>query len=65
MSLGTIALIIAGLLGFALGAYFAANVARELGVVFMGIGLVMQALALRQLRIARLNESQPEAGDER
>ncbi|MEL6239029.1 MAG: hypothetical protein AAFQ90_10610 [Pseudomonadota bacterium] len=61
MSGGTIALALAGLLGFCAGAYIAATGERVLGVALMGVGLVFQALTLRQLRIAKA-EDQDDAG---
>ena len=53
MNGATIALAIAGLVGFFAGAYLAATGDREIGIVLMGGGLLFQVLCLRQLKIAR------------
>jgi Zn-dependent membrane protease YugP len=50
MNGGTLALMIAGLVGFGAGAYLAATGSREVGIVLMGGGLIFQVLTLRQLR---------------
>lgn len=60
MNGGTLALMIAGLIGFGAGAYLAATGERPLGIMFMGMGLMFQALTLRQLRMARLARSEQE-----
>ena len=66
MNGATIALAFAGLLGFLAGAYIASTGERTLGVALMGMGLVFQALCLRQLRIAKAadqaNEGSNDAG---
>ncbi len=56
MNGGVLALAFAGLLGFCAGAYLAAQGDRALGVALMGMGLVFQALCLRQLRMARVKD---------
>ena len=56
MNVGILALMVAGLVGFCAGAYIAATGERTLGVALMGMGLVFQALTLRQLRIARAKD---------
>ena len=53
MNGGTLALAFSGLLGFLMGAYIVTTGERPLGIVFMGMGLVFQVLALRQLKLAR------------
>ena len=53
MSGGVIALMIAGLVGFAAGAYLSATGEREVGIILMGAGLLFQVLTLRQLRLSR------------
>ena len=60
MNGGTIALMIAGLIGFGAGAYLAATGERPLGIAFMGMGLIFQALTLRQLKMARLARDEQE-----
>ncbi|GAA4038900.1 hypothetical protein [Parerythrobacter jejuensis] len=50
---GVLALAIAGMVGFGVGAYLAASGERPLGIGLMGMGLMFQALALRQLRVLR------------
>ncbi|MEL6486815.1 MAG: hypothetical protein AAFQ13_06695 [Pseudomonadota bacterium] len=57
MNGGTLALGFAGLLGFCAGAYIAATGERGLGVALMGMGLIFQALTLRQLRIAKAKDT--------
>ncbi|MEM9311265.1 MAG: hypothetical protein AAGA34_07435 [Pseudomonadota bacterium] len=61
MNGGVLALAFAGLLGFCAGAYLAAQGDRALGVALMGMGLVFQALCLRQLRMAKVKD-QDDAG---
>ena len=53
MNGGILALMIAGLVGFLAGAYFAATGERIIGIALMGMGLVFQVLTLRQLKMAR------------
>ena len=53
MNGGTLAFMIAGLVGFGAGAWLAATGQRELGIVLMGAGLLFQVLTLRQLKLAR------------
>ena len=60
MSGGTLALMIAGLLGFGIGAYLAATGERPVGIALMAMGLMFQALTLRQLRAA--NKDDGDAG---
>ncbi|QUL38629.1 hypothetical protein [Erythrobacter sp. JK5] len=62
MNGGTIALMIAGLVGFAGGAMIAATGSREVGIAMMVIGLVMQVLTLRQLKAAKKKESSDARG---
>ncbi|MEM6586676.1 MAG: hypothetical protein AAF692_13070 [Pseudomonadota bacterium] len=60
MNGATIALMMAGLIAFAAGAYIAATGQRPLGITFMGMGLMFQALTLRQLRMARKARTEQE-----
>ncbi len=53
MNCGVIALMMAGFVGFSVGAYFAATGDRESGIALMGVGLLCQVLTLRQLRVAK------------
>lgn len=53
MNGATIALMIAGLVGFAAGAYLAATGERPIGIALMGMGLLFQVLTLRELRLAK------------
>ena len=53
MNGGFLALAIAGLVGFLAGAYLAATGERTLGITFMGMGLMFQALTLRHLKKAK------------
>ena len=62
MNGGTIALIFAGLVAFGSGAYIVATGERPMGVMFMGFGLMFQALALRQLRVANAKKDDSDAG---
>ncbi|MEO1222181.1 MAG: hypothetical protein AAFY42_12660 [Pseudomonadota bacterium] len=57
MNGAVIALMIAGLVGFAAGAYLSATGSREVGIMLMGAGLLFQVLTLRQLRIARKGQA--------
>ena len=57
MNGGTLASMIAGLVGFGVGAYLAASGSREVGIVLMGGGLIFQVLTLRQLRAAKKDQS--------
>ncbi|MEL6878755.1 MAG: hypothetical protein AAGL68_11765 [Pseudomonadota bacterium] len=49
----TLAYIVMGLGGFALGAYTSATDEKTMGIVFMAAGLAFQVLALRALKKAR------------
>jgi len=49
---GILMLMIAGLIGFGTGVWLAATGERPLGVSMMALGLLFQALTLRQLRAA-------------
>ena len=60
MNGGTLALMMAGLIAFGAGAYLAATGERPLGITFMGMGLMFQALTLRQLKMARMARSEQE-----
>ncbi|MDJ0977816.1 MAG: hypothetical protein QNI87_04710 [Erythrobacter sp.] len=60
----TIALMMAGLIGFGVGAYLAATGERTTGIAFMGMGLIFQALTLRQLKMARLARSEQEGSSD-
>ncbi|MEM6827766.1 MAG: hypothetical protein AAF553_07460 [Pseudomonadota bacterium] len=53
MSGGVLALMIAGLIGFGVGAYLAATGERPAGITLMAVGLMFQVLTLRQLRKAK------------
>ena len=53
MNGGVLALMIAGLLGFGIGAYLAATGERPLGISLMAMGLMFQALTLRQIKISK------------
>ncbi len=53
MNGATIAFIMAGFIAFGVGAYLAATGERGLGVPFMGVGLIFQVLALRQIKNAK------------
>ncbi|MEO1730710.1 MAG: hypothetical protein AAFR64_08230 [Pseudomonadota bacterium] len=64
MNGGTIAFAFAGLIAFCVGAYIAATGERALGVTFMGLGLVFQALCLRQLRMAKAADQANEGSDD-
>ena len=57
MNGGTLALMIAGLVGFGVGAYLAATGERPLGISMMAMGLIFQVLTLRQLRAAKKDQS--------
>ena len=60
MNGAVLALMVAGLVGFGAGAYLAATGERPLGIMFMGMGLMFQALTLRQLKMARMARSEEE-----
>lgn len=49
----TLAFVILGLTGFALGAVLSATGKMELGVILMGIGLVFQVISLVRLKRAK------------
>ena len=53
MNGGTLALMIAGFVGFGAGAWLAATGERPLGIVLMGTGLMFQVLTLMQLKRGR------------
>ncbi|BDI61229.1 hypothetical protein [Qipengyuania nanhaisediminis] len=53
MNVGTIAMLIAGLFCFGVGAYLAATGNRTTGIALMAMGLIFQVLTLRQLKSAR------------
>lgn len=53
MNGGVLALMIAGLVGFAAGAWLAATGERPLGIGLMAMGLIFQVLTLRQLKLAK------------
>ena len=57
MNGGTLAMIMAGFVAFGVGAYLAATGERGLGITLMGMGLVFQVLALRQLKNAKKGSS--------
>ena len=50
---GTIALMIAGLVGFGAGAYLAATHSHTTGIALMSMGLIFQVLTLRRLKLAK------------
>ena len=50
---GTIALMIAGLVGFGAGAYLAATYSRTTGIALMSMGLIFQVLTLRRLKLVK------------
>ena len=53
MNGGIVALIFAGLVGFGAGAYLAATGERTTGIALMAMALIMQALALRQIKMIK------------
>lgn len=53
MSRTTILLMLGGLIAFGAGVGLSANGERELGIALMGVGLVLQVLTLRQMKLAR------------
>lgn len=62
----TLALMIAGLVGFGAGAWLAGTGLRETGILLMGMGLAFQVLTLVQLKAAkRSRELQKDASDAR
>jgi len=61
MNGGTIALMIAGLVGFLAGAYLAATGERTTGIFLMAMGLVFQGVTLARLRAAK-NKGSSDAG---
>ncbi|MEM1052048.1 MAG: hypothetical protein AAGI28_08130 [Pseudomonadota bacterium] len=65
MNGGVIALMIAGLVGFGVGAYLSVTGERELGIIMMGAGLLFLVLTLRQLRLARMDPDDVNVGQER
>ena len=50
----TLALVVLGLTGFALGAVFSATGKLEMGVILMGLGLMFQVISLVRLKRAKL-----------
>jgi hypothetical protein len=63
MNGGTIALMIAGLVGFLAGAYLAAEGNRATGIALMSMGLIFQVLTLRQLKAARNTDTSKDKRD--
>ena len=57
MNGGTIALMIAGLVGFGVGAYLAAAGERTTGIALMSMGLIFQVLTLRQMKQAKKKDT--------
>jgi len=57
MNGGTLALIIAGMVGFGAGAYIASVGERPVGIGLMAMGLLFQVLALRQIRMMKKDQS--------
>ncbi len=57
MNGATLALMIAGLVGFLAGAYLAAEGNRTTGIAMMSMGLVFQVLTLRQLKAAKMKDT--------
>jgi len=57
MNGGVLALLIAGLVGFGVGAYLAATGERTTGIALMAMGLLFQVLCLRQLKMARKGQT--------
>ncbi|MCK0099472.1 hypothetical protein MWU38_08760 [Qipengyuania sp. S6317L1] len=57
MGRSTLLLMLAGLICFGAGAYFAPTGERTLGIGLMGVGLVFQVLTLRQMKSARKNRA--------
>ena len=53
MNGGTLALMMAGFIGFGAGAWLAATGERPLGISLMAMGLIFQVLTLRQLKSAK------------
>lgn len=64
MNGAVIALMIAGLVGFGVGAYLAATGEKSTGIVLMGMGLTFQVLTLRQLRMARKAREMQKGSDD-
>ena len=56
MNGGTLALAIAGLVGLGAGVYLSTVGERTTGIALMAMGLILQVLALRQLRMAKKKE---------
>ena len=52
----TLALVGAGLTGFALGAFFSATGKQEMGVILMGLGLMFQVISLVRLKRAKTRD---------
>ena len=65
MNGATIAFMIAGLVGFAAGAYLAATGERPVGIGLMALGLLFQVLTLRQLRLAKAKSNMKGSDDAR
>ena len=53
MNGGILALTMAGLIAFGIGAYLAATGERTTGIALMAMGLIFQVLTLRQLKMAK------------
>lgn len=49
----TLALVVLGLTGFALGAVLSATGKMEMGVILMGLGLIFQVISLVRLKRAK------------
>lgn len=49
----TLALVVLGLTGFALGAVLSATGKMEMGVILMGLGLMFQVISLVRLKRAK------------
>ncbi|NMW31508.1 hypothetical protein HKD42_05500 [Altererythrobacter sp. RZ02] len=57
MNGGLLALIFAGLASFLIGAYLASTGDRESGIAMMGVGLLFQVLALRQIKMLKKGDN--------
>ena len=62
MNGATLVLMMAGLIGFGVGAYLAATGARTTGIALMSVGLMFQVLTLRQLKLAKSKGSHDARG---
>lgn len=61
----TLALVVLGLTGFALGAVLTATGPFEMGVILMGLGLVFQVISLVRLKRARKKAEEEGRSDAR